>query len=89
MPHQIPRGRYIIYTVNCLKNMAEYDMKGFFLEQAQGLRASAPHTPPLPQIKFFSKCGKRSQPGLHSQTRQTFIHIYLRVKPFQLHTILH
>ena len=68
--------------------MAEYDMKGFFLEQAQGLRASAP-PPPLPQIKFFSKCGKRSQPGLHSQTRQTFIHIYLRVKPFQLHTILH
>ena len=71
--------------------MAEYYMKGFFLEQAQGLRASAPHPPPrpLPQIKFFSKCGKRSQPGLHSQTRQTFIHIYLRVKPFQLHTILH
>ena len=52
MPHQIPRGRYIIYTVNCLKNMAEYDMKRFFLEQAQGLRASAPHPPPLPQIKF-------------------------------------
>ena len=85
MPHQIPRGRYIIYTVNCLKNMAEYDMKGFFLEQAQGLRASAPHPPP----PFLKSNLKRSQPGLHSQTRQTFIHIYLRVKPFQLHTILH
>ena len=71
--------------------MAEYDMKGFFLEQAQGLRASAPPPPPPPSSNqnFFSKCGKRSQPGLHSQTRQTFIHIYLRVKPFQLHTILH
>ena len=34
--------------------MAEYYMKGFFLEQAQGLRASAPHPPPpLPQIKIF------------------------------------
>ena len=28
--------------------MAEYDMKGFFLEQAQGLRASAPHPLPPP-----------------------------------------
>lgn len=53
MPHQIPRGRYIIYTVNCLKNMAEYDMKGFFLEQAQGLRASAPHPPPSSNQNFF------------------------------------
>ena len=76
MPHQIPRGRYIIYTVNCLKNMAEYDMKGFFLEQAQGLRASAPPPPPLPQIKFFSKCGKRSQPGLHSQTRNIYSYLF-------------
>ena len=35
--------------------MAEYDMKGFFLEQAQGLRASAPHPPPAPFLKsnFF------------------------------------
>ena len=51
--------------------MAEYDMKGFFLEQAQGLRASAP--PPLPQIKFFSKCGKRSQPG---QTRNIYSYLF-------------
>ena len=35
--------------------MAEYYMKGFFLEQAQGLRALAPHPPPAPFLKsnFF------------------------------------
>ena len=33
--------------------MAEYYMKGFFLEQAQGLRASAPHHTPSPPPPFL------------------------------------
>ena len=69
--------------------MAEYDMKGFFLEQAQGLRASAPHPPPLPQIKIFFLNVESVPSRACIPKHETFIHIYLRVKPLQLHTILH
>ena len=68
--------------------MAEYDMKGFFLEQAQGLRASAPHPPPFLKSNFFLNV--ESVPSRACIPKhETFIHTYLRVKPFQLHTILH